>query len=60
MSGAVLLAMPPVLFLVMLKLNFEYVTMLFTDQIGRYMLCLGLVTQVLGAIMIKKIITIKV
>lgn len=60
MSGAVLLAMPPVLFLVMLKLNFEYVTMLFTDQIGRYMLCMGLVTQVLGAIMIKKIITIKV
>jgi tight adherence protein B len=60
MSGAVLLALPPVLFLVMLKLNFEYVMMLFTDQIGRYMLCAGLVTQVLGALMIKKIITIQV
>jgi tight adherence protein B len=60
MSGAVLLALPPVLFLVMLKLNFEYVMMLFTDQIGRYMLCGGLVTQILGALMIKKIITIQV
>ncbi len=60
MSGAVLLALPPVLFLVMLKLNFEYVMMLFTDQIGRYMLCAGLVTQVIGALVIKKIITIKV
>lgn len=60
MSGAVLLALPPVLFLVMLKLNFEYVMMLFTDEIGRYMLCAGLVTQVLGALVIKKIITIKV
>lgn len=60
MSGAVLLALPPVLFLVMLKLNFEYVMMLFTDPIGRYMLSAGLVTQVIGALVIKKIITIQV
>ncbi|MEE2937302.1 MAG: type II secretion system F family protein [Planctomycetota bacterium] len=60
MSGAVLLALPPVLFMVMLKLNYEYVTMLFTDEIGRYMLCAALVTQMIGALVIKKIITIKV
>jgi tight adherence protein B len=56
----VLLALPPVLFMVMLKLNYEYVTMLFTDEIGRYMLCAALVTQMIGALVIKKIITIKV
>jgi tight adherence protein B len=60
MSGAVLLALPPVLFLVMLKLNYDYIMTLFTDPIGRYLLCGALVTQVVGAIMIKKIITIKV
>ena len=60
MSGAVLLAMPPVLFLVMLKLNYEYVMMLFTDEIGRYLLCGAVITQLAGAIAIKKIITIKV
>jgi tight adherence protein B len=60
MSGAVLLALPPVLFVVMLKLNYEYVMMLFTDEIGRYLLCGALVTQVIGALVIKKIITIKV
>lgn len=60
MSGAVLLALPPVLFLVMLKLNYDYVLMLFTDQIGRYMLTAALITQVIGAMVIKKIITIKV
>jgi len=60
MSGAVLLALPPVLFLVMLKLNYDYVMMLFTDELGRYMLGFGLITQILGALMIKKIITIKV
>jgi tight adherence protein B len=60
MSGAVLLALPPVLFLVMLKMNYEYVMMLFTDELGRYLLCAALVSQVLGAIVIKKIITIRV
>ena len=60
MSGAVLLALPPVLFLVMLKLNYDYVFMLFTDPIGRYMLTAALITQVIGAMVIKKIITIKV
>ena len=60
MSGAVLLALPPVLFLVMLRLNYEYVMTLFTDEIGRYMLAFGLATQVVGALVIKKIITIKV
>jgi tight adherence protein B len=44
----------------MLKLNYEYVLMLFTDQIGRYMLTAALLTQVIGAMVIKKIITIKV
>ena len=60
MSGAVLLGLPPVLFLVMLKLNYEYIMQLFTDELGRYMLCGALVTQIIGAIVIKKIITIKV
>ena len=60
MSGAVLLALPPFLFVVMLKLNYEYVMTLFEDPIGRYMLVCGLITQVIGAIVIKKIITIKV
>jgi len=60
MSGAVLLALPPVLFLVMLKLNYDYITILFTDPIGRYLLCGALVSQIVGALLIKKIITIKV
>lgn len=60
MSGGVLLGLPPFLFCVMLKMNYDYIMMLFTDEIGRYLLGAALVTQVLGALMIKKIITIKV
>jgi len=60
MSGIVLLALPPVLFMVMLKLNYDYIIQLFTDEIGRYLLAAALVTQIIGALVIKKIITIRV
>lgn len=60
LSGIVLLALPPALFGVMLKLNYDYVMMLFEDPLGQKMLVFGIVMQILGAISIKKIITIKV
>ncbi len=60
LSGIVLLAMPPALFLFMLKLNPEYVLLLFQDSIGQWMLTGAVVMQIIGALVIKKIITIKV
>ncbi len=60
LSGIVLLAMPPALFLFMLKLNPDYVLTLFKDDLGHYLLGLAVVTQIIGALVIKKIITIKV
>jgi len=60
LSGIVLLALPPVLFMAVYKLNPEYVTPLFTDPMGRQMLTVGIVMQLLGALVIKKIISIKV
>ena len=60
LSGIVLLALPPVLFLAVYKLNPEYVMPLFTDPMGRQMLAGAIVMQLLGAIVIKKIITIRV
>lgn len=60
LSGIVLLALPPILFLVMLYLNKDYVLTLFTDPLGKKMLAFAVVTQLLGALAIKKIITIKV
>jgi tight adherence protein B len=60
MSGAVLLAMPPSLFLLMLKLNYKYEMLLFTDELGQYMLGGAIFLQLVGAYAIKKIIDIKV
>jgi len=56
----VLLALPPMLFLAVYKLNPDYVMPLFTDPMGRQMLVGAIVMQLLGAIVIKKIISIKV
>lgn len=60
LSGIVLLALPPGLFAMMLFTNKEYVMKLFTDPMGQWMLGGAIVMQLLGAIVIKKIIDIKV
>lgn len=60
LSGIVLLALPPVLFLTMLYMNKDYVMMLFNEPLGRKMLVFALLSQLVGALAIRKIITIKV
>lgn len=60
MSGIVLLAMPPFLFLVMLWMNYDYIALLFTESLGQKMLMGALFLQLVGAYAIKKIIDIKV
>ncbi len=60
LSGIVLLALSPVLFLVMLKLNYDYAMTLFRDPMGRKLMAVTIVIQLIGAYVIKKIIDIKV
>lgn len=60
LSGIVLLALPPVLMVVMWRLNPEYIMMLFTDPMGKQMLGVAAGLQILGALVIKKIVNIKV
>ncbi|MEM7784309.1 MAG: type II secretion system F family protein [Planctomycetota bacterium] len=59
-SGIVLLALPPALFVVMLYLNYEYVMKLFNEPLGQKMLMVAIFLQFVGAFAIKKIIDIKV
>ncbi len=60
LSGIVLLALPPALFMVMYYLNPDYCQVLFTDPMGNQMLAGAVVMQIVGALVIKKIINIKV
>lgn len=59
-SGIVLMALPILLFFAVWKLNPEYVMLLFTDELGRKMIAVAIVLQILGAVTIQKIIAIKV
>jgi tight adherence protein B len=60
LSGIVLIALPFGLFLVMLYLNPEYVSMLWKTEMGVKMSLFALVMQIFGALMIRKIVNIKV
>lgn len=59
-SGIVLMALPIALFLAVLYLNPDYVMLLFTEELGRKMVVGAIILQILGAISIKKIISIKI
>ncbi len=59
-SGIVLLALPPVLFAAVYRLNPDYMKVLFEDPLGIKMLVGAIILQLFGALMIRKIINIKV
>ena len=60
MSGIALQAMPPLLFVVIYYMNPEYVMILFQEELGKQMLLYAIGMQIVGAIVIKKIINIKI
>jgi tight adherence protein B len=60
LSGVVLLGLPVVLFIAVYQLNPKYVMVLFTDPMGTKMLAAAVIMQILGALVIRKIINIKV
>ncbi len=60
LSGIVLLALPPLLMCVMLYLNYEYAMVLFRDPTGRKLMAAAIVLQLVGALVIRKIINVKV
>jgi len=59
-SGIVLMVLPVALFFAVWRMNPSYVMLLFTDPLGRQMVAVAIVLQILGAFTIKKIIAIKV
>lgn len=60
LSGIVLLALPIGLFLMMLHIKYDYVEKLWTHPLGIKMAIGGLIMQILGALVIRKIVNIKV
>jgi tight adherence protein B len=60
LSGVVLLGLPVVLFLAVYRLNPDYCMVLFTDPMGKKLLGGAIVMQIFGALVIRKIVNIRV
>ncbi len=60
LSGVILMALPFALFAAVYKLNPDYIMVLFKDPMGTKMLLIATVMQIVGALVIKKIVNIKV
>lgn len=60
LSGYVLLALPVLVFCAMLKINYDYAMLLVDHPTGQMMATFAIVSMVMGWVMIKKIINIKV
>jgi tight adherence protein B len=60
LSGVILIALPFLLFMVMLHIKYDYVERLWTHPLGIKMSSAALVMQVVGALVIRKIVNIKV
>jgi tight adherence protein B len=60
LSGIILLALPFGLFLMMLNIKYDYVERLWTHELGIKMSVAALIMQLLGAVVIRHIVNIKV
>ena len=59
-SGVVLMALPIVLFFMVYNINPDYVMLLFTDPVGRKLAAGAIFLQMVGAVVMKKMVDIKV
>jgi tight adherence protein B len=59
LSAMVLIGLPIVLFAYIFFVNHEYLSLLWKEQIGQYMLGGAIVLQILGAYIIKRIVSIE-
>lgn len=60
LSGVILIALPFGLFLMMMHIKYDYVEKLWTHPLGIKMAIGALIMQILGAVVIRKIVNIKV
>ena len=60
LSGWVIGLMPAAFVLMMMAINFDYMSLLFTDPLGRLLLVLAVVLDFIGIMMIRRIVTVDI
>jgi len=59
-SAIILIGLPIFMFIYIYFVNYEYLSLLWTEEIGHYMIYGAIVMQIIGAYLIKRIVTIEV
>lgn len=59
-SAGVLISLPILMFIYVYFMNYNYISTLWTEKVGQYMLFGAIVLQIIGAWVIKKIVTIEI
>lgn len=59
-SAAVLIALPILMFIYIYFTNYDYLSMLWTEKLGHYLLFGAIIMQIVGAYVIKRIVTIEI
>ncbi|PLX86255.1 MAG: hypothetical protein C0617_01340 [Desulfuromonas sp.] len=59
LSAVVLVSLPLLMFLYIYFVNYEYISLLWKEEIGRIMLYSGIVSAIVGAYLINKIVTVE-
>jgi len=59
-SAGVLISLPILMFIYVYFMNYNYISVLWTEKVGQYMLFGAIVLQIIGAWVIKKIVTIEI
>jgi tight adherence protein B len=60
LSAIVLIGLPIFMFVYMYLTNFEYLSLLWTEQLGHYMIFGAIVMQIIGTYVIKRIVDIDI
>ncbi len=60
LTMGILMALPPALVVVMMFINYDFIAVLWTDRIGHWLIALGIMLQIVGALMIRRIVHIQV
>lgn len=60
LSAAVLIGLPIFMFIYMYLTNYEYISLLWTEKLGHYMIYGAIILQIIGAYVIKRIVDIDI
>lgn len=60
LSGGILVMLPIVMFIYIYFANYEYLSLLWTEQVGHYLILAALILQIVGLFVIRKIVNIEI